>query len=338
MNSSLGKTIDLSGLKVGAKYFREYGLGFSKAVNSRLRIGAKAKLLTGIASVTMDNKNLSLTVNDDYSHTINADMAINISGPVDVMLNPDKSIKDIKINEPEDIPAFLLNTSNMGLGIDLGAVFDVSSRLSVSASLIDLGYIKWKSDVENLKAKNQFVFAGFTIDDIADGTKTFDEVAQEMVDSLKNSFKINKEYTAFTTYLPAGVNVGVSYDLTKNISLGVLSHSLFTGGRFRESVTLSANANLGNMFSTSFSYTAANHSYDNLGFGLALRLGIVQIYTVADKIPVVFNQLKFDNSNILVPDSWNTVNFRIGMNLAFGNRVKKKSDKPMMPEPQIIEE
>ncbi len=92
------------------------------------------------------------------------------------------------------------------------------------------------------------------------------------------------------------------------------------------------------MFSTSFSYTAANHSYDNLGFGLALRLGIVQIYTVADKIPVVFNQLKIDNSNILVPDSWNTVNFRIGMNLAFGNRVKKKSDKPMMPEPQIIEE
>ena len=335
----LGKSIDLSGLEAGAKYYREYGLGFSKSVNSRLRIGAKAKLLFGIATAALNNKALSLTVNDDYSHSINADMALNISGPVQITLNADNSVKDFTFNKPDNIPDFLLNSSNMGLGIDLGAVYDVSSKLSVSASLVDFGYIKWKNNVVTLTAKSQFKFSGFNIDDIANGTKTFDEVAQEMVDSLKNSFKISEKHTPFTTYLPAGVNLGASYSLTKNISVGILSHSLFTAGRLRQSVTLSANANLGNMLSTSFSYTAGNHSYNNLGIGFALRLGIVQFYTIADKIPIMFNRIKIDNTqSILLPNSWNTVNFRIGMNLAFGNRVKKKSDKPMMLEPQIIEE
>ena len=334
----LGQKIDLSGLEAGAKYYREYGLGFSKSVNSRLRVGAKAKMLFGIATAALNNKELSITLNDDYKHSISADMAMNISGPVEVTLNADNTVKDIAYLEPDKVD-FLLNSSNMGLGIDLGAVYDVSSKLSVSASLVDFGYIKWKSDVVNLTVSGQYEFTGFNVDSIANSTNVIDGIAEDIVNSLEDAFKINENHTPFTTYLPAGINLGASYDLTKNINVGFLSHSIFTAGRLRQSVTLSANANLGNILSTSFSYTAANHSYNNLGLGFALRLGIVQFYTVADKIPIMFNRIKINNSNtILLPDSWNTVNFRIGMNLVFGNSVKKKSDKPMMLEPQIIEE
>jgi hypothetical protein len=333
----LGKKIDLSGLGIGAKYFREYGLGFSKEFTNKLRIGAKAKLLFGIACVNVDNKSLSLTVNDDYSHTINADVSVNISGPVNMTLNPDNTIGDVTVNEINDVQGFLLNSKNMGLGIDLGAVYEVSNKLLVSASLIDFGYIKWKSNLQNLNAKSEFVFSGFNIEDIANGTKTFDELATEMADSLKNSFKISQQNNSFTTFLPTGINLGASYNLTKNISLGILSHSVITSGQFRESFTLSANANLGNALSTSFSYTAANHSYDNLGIGIAFRLGFLQFYTIADKIPLMYNKILIDNSqSILLPNSWNILNFRIGMNLSFGNNTKKKNDKPMMVEPQII--
>jgi hypothetical protein len=336
----LGDKIDLTGFGADAKYYREYGLGFSKKFTNKLRIGAKAKLLNGIAAVSMNNKALSITVGDDYSHTINADVSVNISGPVNVTLNPDNSIKDITTNDikDKDVPGFLLNSSNMGLGLDIGAVYDITNELKVSGSLIDFGYMRWKSNVTSLNAKSEFKFSGFNVGDVVNGTKTFDELAQEMVDSLKNSFKISKENSAFTTFLPTGINLGASYNLTKNISVGILSHSLITKRQLRESVTLSANANIGNLFSTSFSYTAANHSYDNIGIGLAFRLGILQFYTIADKIPIKYNRIITDNSpDILLPDSWNTLNFRIGMNLAFGNRIKKKDDKPMMIEPQIIQ-
>jgi hypothetical protein len=333
----IGTKIDLTGLGIGAKYYREYGLGFSKKFTNKLRIGAKAKLLFGIASVSVKNKALSLKVNDDYSHSISADMSVNISGPVNVTLKPDNSIDEFAVNDIKDVPGFLLNASNMGLGIDIGAVYEVTNKLLVSASLIDFGYIKWKNDVTNLKVKSEFKFSGFNIEDIADGTKTFDELATEMVDSLKNSFKISEQHNAFNTFLPTAFNVGASYNLTKSVSVGFLSHSLITSGQFRESVTLSANVNLGNALSTSFSYTAANHSYNNLGLGLAVRLGVLQFYTIADKIPLMYNRIIInDPKSIVLPDSWNTINFRIGMNLAFGNNIKKKNDKPMMIEPQII--
>jgi len=47
---------------------------------------------------------------------------------------------------------------------------------------------------------------------------------------------------------------------------------------------------------------------------------------------VVWNKIKIkiDNSTVPLPTSWNTINLRLGMNLAFGNRIKKKDDKPMV--------
>ena len=38
----------------------------------------------------------------------------------------------------------------------------------------------------------------------------------------------------------------------------------------------------------------------------------------------------FGDNSIPVPVSLNTIHFRFGMNLAFGNKLKKKNDKPMI--------
>ena len=159
-----------------------------------------------------------------------------------------------------------------------------------------------------------------------------DQLAQDMVDSLKNSFTIKNDNQGFRTYLPLNVSVGGSFNLTKSFALGILSNSRFVGKQIREAVTISANLNLGNAFSTSLSYSAENHSYNNLGAGLALRLGIFQFYFIADKIPVMWNKIVTDNTTIPLPDNWNTINLRLGLNLAFGNKVKKKNDKPMLSE------
>jgi hypothetical protein len=44
----------------------------------------------------------------------------------------------------------------------------------------------------------------------------------------------------------------------------------------------------------------------------------------------MWNKIKNDNSTIVIPANWNTVNLRLGMNLVFGNRNKEKNDKPMI--------
>jgi hypothetical protein len=330
-----GSKIDLSSLRAGLKYYHEFGIGYSRNITDKLRIGVKGKLLFGIASASVENKSLGITVNDDYSHTIDANVTVNMSGPVRVYENSKHNIDSIVIDDSRLKTSsgrvdFFSGKKNMGLGLDIGATYNITDRIVVSAAITDLGFITWKKDVVNLKANNQFKFSGLNMLDFFNGTKTIDELGKDMLDSLKNAFTVSSSKASFTTYLPSGISLGGSYNVTKQISVGLLSYTRIIDKQLREALTLSANINLGNVFSTSFSYTAANHRYDNLGAGLAFRAGIVQFYLISDRIPVMWNKIKNKNSTVVIPANWNTFNLRLGMNLVFGNRIKEKSDKPMI--------
>jgi hypothetical protein len=331
----VGNKIDLSSLRGDLKWYREVGFGFSKNFTNKLRIGVKAKVLFGIADVSIDNKSLGIAVNNDYSHTLNADITANISGPLVVTKDSKNDVNNFKFDDSSlktvsQEVGFISGSKNMGLGLDVGATYDVTSNFVVSAAITDLGFIRWKNEVTNLRAKGQFEFSGLNMLDVINGTKTLDQLGNELADSLKNAFKVSDSKSAFTTYLPFGITLGGNYSVTKFLSFGLLSYSRVIEKQLRQSVTLSTNVNLGNAFSTSLTYTAANHRFDNIGAGLAFRPGIFQFYIVTDRIPLVWNKIINDKSTIPVPSSWNTVNLRVGMNLAFGNRVRKKDDKPMV--------
>jgi hypothetical protein len=331
----VGSKIDLSSLQGNIKYYREFGLGYSRNITDKLRIGIKGKLLFGIAAASIDNKSLGITVNEDYSHTLDANLAVNMSGPVNVYMDSKNNIDSIKFDDNRfktrsGITDFFSGKKNMGLGMDIGATYDLTDRIVVSASITDLGFIRWKKDVTNLTAKNQFEFSGLNMLDVINGTKTINQVGQDMLDSLKNAFVVSKSKTAFTTYLPFGISLGGSYNVTKQFSVGMLSYSRVIGKQIREALTLSANINLGNALSTSLSYTAENHQYDNLGAGLAFRAGVAQFYLLTDRIPLMWNKIKNNSSNFILPANWNTFNLRLGMNFVFGNRPKEKNDKPMI--------
>jgi hypothetical protein len=51
---------------------------------------------------------------------------------------------------------------------------------------------------------------------------------------------------------------------------------------------------------------------------------------VTDRIPLMWNRITDDKTNIIIPANWNTFNLRLGMNLVFGNKPKEKNDKPMI--------
>ena len=51
--------------------------------------------------------------------------------------------------------------------------------------------------------------------DVINGSKTIDEVGQDMLDSLKNAFTVSNTKSPFTTYLPFGISFGGSYNVTK---------------------------------------------------------------------------------------------------------------------------
>jgi hypothetical protein len=330
-----GDRIDLSSLRADAIYYREASLGFSKNFTNNLRIGLRGKVLFGMAAASVDNRSLEIKVNDDYTHTLTADLDANFSAPLHFYLSGQNNIDsvefdDSRFEDTKGILDYILETDNMGFGIDIGAQYSISDRLKVSAAVTDLGYIKWKKDISNLKAESEFVFSGIDMLDVYQGDKEFKDLGEELLDSLKNSFYLTDSRKAFTTYLPFGVTLGGSYNLTKSFSVGLLSYSKFIGKQVREAVTVSANLNIRSLFSLTAAYTAMNHRYDNLGFGIAIKPTWFQFYLLADRIPVTWNRIITDGEKYPMPSSWNTVHLRLGMNLVFGNRVEKKNDKPMV--------
>jgi hypothetical protein len=326
-----GRTFDMSALKADVSYFRETGFGFSKKVTPRLRIGAKGKLLFGMAAGSFRNESLALTVNEDFSNRLVADMGLRMSGPVKFFLDPEGKIDDVRFNEDvfeadETRNNFFTNTRNVGLGLDLGAEFEITPRIVVSAAVTDLGFIKWKSDISNLKGTGEASVEGISITDIQGGTATFEEMISTMADTLVNALTVTDSEEPFTTFLPLGVTVGGKFNLTDNFSVGLVSYSRKTGKQLKEALSLSANLNLGSSFSASLAYTVCNNSYNNFGAGFGVRAGFAQLYFLVDRIPLSWKSAGSGKDRIVLPENWNTLNARFGLNLVFGNRGGKNQE------------
>lgn len=330
----IGKTVNLTETDVDLIMYREIGAGFSKNVMPRLRVGARAKLIMGMAAANIETRDLRVEVLDDNTQRMTSDFTVNISAPVTVIKDSEGRIEDVEFNDDKlSKPGYYFNTDNLGFGLDIGAVYSLTQRITISAAFNGFGFINWNRDITNITAQNEFTYTGFDLNAVIEGTAEIEDVTRDLIDSLENSFVITDVNAPFKSVLPGTLTLGGSYNLTETISFGVVSSTLFVSGKPRTALMLSANANLVKGFSAGLSYTATNQSYDNLGLGLAARLGPVQIYTIADKIPFNFSRVGSSDENsgkILLPDKWNALSVRLGLNLVFGSNPKKKSDKPMV--------
>lgn len=335
----VGDKIDLSSFRMDMKYYREFGFTISKEISNKLRVGIRPKLFTGVMSTKFKNRSMEIRVDQDYNHTLDADFTANFSGPFRAYMDNEGNLDSLHLDDNyfDNFNAFA-SIENRGLGLDLGATYKLlNDKVIVSAALTDIGYIRWRRDVTNLTTTGKFLFDGLDMTGVVGGNEDFQDVGKNLLDSIKNSFVLTKTNDPYTTWLAPGLTLGGSYNLNKNISFGVLSYSRFIGKQVRESLTFSANMNLSNFFSLSLGYSFQNQRADNLGAGLAFRAGFFQFYFISDRIPVTWDRIKLDdNSTIIVPANWNTMNIRLGMNLTFGNKVRKKDDKPMIQNEQTF--
>lgn len=330
--SFVGSVIDLSGIGVRGMQYMESAIGVSANVTPRLRIGGRAKLLFGGVGASIDANRFDVEVHNDFTHTITTDLALRISGPFTVITGEDGMIEDILTDEEVDPLDILANTGNTGVAFDLGAIYDLTDNLTLSASITDLGFIGWDKRSFSLMANNNFSFDGFDITGVIEGDIEFDEMADLYADSLKNSFNLSNGDGGFGMGIPGKVYLGARYSVTDFLDLGVLSRSLISQGYMSQSVSLSANLNAGDVLGTSIVYTMTNRSFTNLGLGITLRMGPVQLYTIADQIPLTWNRVTFpgETDAVPVPDRIDYFNLRLGMNLVFGRINKQKRDTPML--------
>jgi len=338
----VGGTADFSDLTFDMTEYRQYGMSLSKKINNRLTFGAKGKLLFGKANLSLKNADLGITIDEGnaFTHTLHSDISLNVSAPITVTTDSDGFIEDLDISEDIDtddgIFDFVLNQGNMGFAVDLGAVYNIGDYFTLSASVVDLGYINWKQDVYNFISKGTYDFEGIDLSpefDINDD-RDLDDVADAMLDSIADIFKPLSQEEAYITMLPTKVYLGGTFNVSEKLNLGLLSRSQIYKGKIQQALTISANTNLGNALMTSVSYTMSNNSYNNLGVGLSFRGGPFQFYFVSDHIPVTFNKYQFEDNgdvtSIPFPTDLKRINIRFGLNFVFGCNPKRFKDKPLL--------
>ena len=287
---------NFNGTGFSANYYREYGVGISHQFGNRMRMGARFKYLYGIANLDSRRSDLKLTTDPNtYALTANADVLINTSGSLDSL---------------GDQSGFISGKDNHGFGIDLGMNYELTKKLSINASVIDLGYIDWGSNVTNYNIdKGQYYFDGIEIDafspqDDTTGTSAFDRVA----DSLESAFNVKETNEGYTTPLVGRLYVGANYKLGEKAVIGGLIQSEFFKGSIRPSFTASANYKLTKWIGLAASYSMINRSFNNLGVGININPGPVQIYVVSDNVMSAFQ-----------PQHARHTQVRAGINLIFGS-------------------
>lgn len=303
----IGKKIDMSGNAVNLTYYREYQVGYSRQVNDKLTVGTNLKYLQGIASVYTEKSDFTLQTDPvDFTLTAQSNFIINTSSPW-------RGEGEVR---PENLSP---NSDNPGFAIDLGGEYKVNDKIEVSASLLNLGSITWKSDLKNYATEdpsNEIVFNGFDISEYFTQGELNQDRINKVMDSIKDEFGIVENTAKYKTPLPSFLNIAGTYHLTTHDHFGLLFRHQFLKDLGWTTATLGYTRSFGRNVNLSITNSIIESSFINPGVGFAANLGPVQLYMLTE--------------NIIAPINLKTTKmfvFRFGVNLVFGKKPKIDTEK-----------
>lgn len=235
MKSLENKDYNFSGLGAQASSFLEVAIGHSHNINDAWRIGAKAKVLLGLAyaDAKLNNVHLDLTGQDKWTATADASVDLGVGGLTwgeGVNRGDEIDFDNVDVKSP--------GLGGLGFAMDLGAEWDLGKQgwvdgLSVNAAILDPGFIKWKNVAMAKNMGEPFEFTGFNDIKIEDGTGVeFDDQIDDYGDRLENLYNFRSDsVSSKTRMLGMTFNVGVNYVLPcwKKVDFGFLSTTHLQG-------------------------------------------------------------------------------------------------------------
>lgn len=310
-------TVDLTGLGFDLNYYRSWALGYQRAVNDKLRLGGALKFNQGIANVHVKRSDLKWKTDPDtYDYEF--------SGALDVRTAGYDSTID-----GSSLQSLLINPQNIGFSVDLGAVYELNDKIELSASLIDLGFISWKQNINNFKSEElnaSYEGLDFT-DAIINGGNSFD--GDSLADVYLADIEENKE--SYTTSLLTKLYLGASYSLYEKDNFSGRANVLLQGGFYHgkllPSVTVGYTQDVFNFLQATLNYSYVNRG-NNVGFGLSANLFPIQFYVTVDNLLAArYTEIVDENQEVVlpyVPYDAKKIHVHFGVNLTFGRKEKDR--------------
>lgn len=314
--------------------YTELGIGYSRALNEKLTVGAKIKFLYGHANLHTNFSDISITGNETLWE-LKGDGDIRSSFPgIRAYENELSQIDSVTFDEDLKARDFT-KPKGFGFAVDLGGTYKVLPELTVSASVLDLGFIHWTRSLNRFVKKGDFVWDGITFD-VNDDTTDYGLKYQEMFDEM---FNVDHNPSSYTTWLNTKFLLGGEYTFWNDrLGLGLLAKGQFYRGKLYGNGTASVNFRPWKQLSATVAYGLFDGEWNNLGAGLNLNAGPVNFYCSVDNIPFKFAK----SDGALIPSNTESMLVSLGMNLYFGytpkKEKKKKEKKEDEPLPVLVED
>ncbi len=299
---------EINDLNINMESYMEVGFGMSVPINEKLRVGARVKALLGLARMDLAIDQLTITANEDiWEAEGEGSINVNMSGVEIDSENTTFEFDDIDFGTPT-------KPSGFGMAFDFGATYDLFDNLQLSASVNNLGFMRW-SAASNVygTVKPEFSFDGIDV-----------QVNGDSVDAEEESFDIDDillfeqgESVDSKTGTEADINLGAQYFLwDKRVSAGLLYTSYFMHEQTYSSFTLGASVTPIPWFSLSGAYSINVNSTNSFGLALNFATSFINLYIATD---LLFAEL----TPQYVPINQKTSNVSFGLSIPLAKRGTK---------------
>ncbi len=270
--------------------FAEVGLGFARDITDKLTIGGKVKALLGIGNMKLNVNTVSVNsqlegVDLSTGYVDPEHVSGSASVQVDATLESSSKLLELQQSTNSRGEQYIDNIdfgsfgfAGYGAAIDLGVSYKLLKNLTLSASVLDLGFIKWgKGNTQVAHARGNQSYEASTPGE-----------AMEFVDMVQSGEVLNFDMLqlgvdenaakARTTKLTSTVAVGAEYALLKNwLVLGALYTGRFAQPKTINELSVSANIRPANNFNVAVSYSLLQGAGKT--FGAAVKLGPIFVGT-----------------------------------------------------------
>lgn len=316
----IGKSFNLGDISAKAEVLSVFHIGYHKKVNDKFVFGGRAKIYSSGANATSTKNSGYIYTGQDagtpnlYNQIISSNLELKTSGI-------SKFTKDeYEGNVAKDIAHNTFFNGSLGLGVDAGITYYIKDNLQLTASIIDLGFIRQSKDIETITYKGTYQYNGVNPDFL--GTDNPENVFDEFEEAIPRDTLYNK----YTTWRPTKFYSSIQYSFgearpddecncrgqVEKYYKNAVGAQLFAMTTPREplvALTAFYRRNIFRKLDVKATYTFDTFSNKNIGLGLAGTIGPVNIYALINNI-LEYKDLSKARSAA----------FQIGINFVFQDR------------------
>lgn len=309
-----GAHYNMGNMTIGANAYAVSSIGYAHHLPEYdLSVGGRINLLFGIARAKIQYDRLDMEFsNNRWSVDAQGRLEVAASG-AKLELDDDGyvDISDTFGNVFKDVNGF----SGFGVTVDLGAEYKIMDLVTVSASILDLGYMRWGKNVITAVSDAKYSFSGFNVVDGEDhGTsdwKDLDDFAE--LSPSGNNDPLRPELRA--TFV-LGANMDVPY-VEKYLNFGLMFMDRKTEYIRRSELTAILTATPLDWLNAAVSYTVARQKYMGRNFINTVGLS-VGTHTRGMNFFLGTDYLITKMSRQVVPAAQKAFNIYFGLSVPFG--------------------